>query len=355
MKKSLHSGALRAPGKMFWIGEYSVLFGGPALVAAVDRYAVAQYRTQPSRDGDDLRIQSTHAQTPFIWNSDSAYSSDASSSGGSSAGPESEWSLVRSVLHTLHTELPDFQTPGGFISLDSSALQSDSKLGLGSSGAIAVLATAALTACVPISREEIESLALLAHHHFQGRTGSGGDVIASARGGLTRIQGEGRIPVSIPSSLSYGALYTGVSASTPVLVSRMKVAAERNVNVRELIDNLATISNRAILSLQAARTDSWLACVREFHATEVELTKIADVDIVTDEVQACVDLAARFGCAAKASGAGGGDVVVVFADSPESLRRTKAASEDAGVAFIDLRLDQNGLMPLQLEESLPES
>lgn len=343
MVESLHRGAFRAPGKMFWIGEYSVLFGGPALVAAVDRYALAEYRTHPPRANGTLRVESSHSATPFYWRSGSA-----------APHAHDDWSLVRSVLHTLLNELPGFEVPHGVISLDSGALQSDTKLGLGSSGAIAVLTVAALTACHPIPRDQVEKLALKAHHHFQGRAGSGGDVIASTRGGLTRLQDQSRDAVRVPSSLFCGALYTGVSASTPALVSKMKAAAELDEHVRALLDDLAAISNRAILSLRSGLIGEWMACVREFHAAEAELTRAATVGIVTKEVQACVDLAARFGCSAKASGAGGGDVVVVFADAPDALQSLKSASDAAGFPFIDLHLDHDGLMPVQLRESLPE-
>ncbi len=40
----------RAPGKLVALGEYAVLDGAPALVLAIDRYAVATL--EPSRDGD---------------------------------------------------------------------------------------------------------------------------------------------------------------------------------------------------------------------------------------------------------------------------------------------------------------
>ena len=39
----------RAPGKLVVLGEYAVLQGAPALVLAIDRYAVAML--EPSRDG----------------------------------------------------------------------------------------------------------------------------------------------------------------------------------------------------------------------------------------------------------------------------------------------------------------
>ena len=37
------SPVVTAPGKLFLIGEYAVLEGGPAVLAAVNRRAVAQY------------------------------------------------------------------------------------------------------------------------------------------------------------------------------------------------------------------------------------------------------------------------------------------------------------------------
>ncbi len=39
----------RAPGKLVALGEYAVLEGAPALVLAIDHYAVATLEPQPRR------------------------------------------------------------------------------------------------------------------------------------------------------------------------------------------------------------------------------------------------------------------------------------------------------------------
>ena len=50
----------RAPGKLVLSGAYSVLEGAPALVAAVDRYALADDAREPELVGD-LRVTSARA------------------------------------------------------------------------------------------------------------------------------------------------------------------------------------------------------------------------------------------------------------------------------------------------------
>jgi len=153
---------VRAPGKLVLSGAYAVLSGAPALVAAVDRFALA--------DGDRL----------------------------------AEWATPEVRAALASDQAPWF---------DASALRKDGKkLGLGSSAAILVASLAALE--VPGDAElsdrelcaRVYQRALLAHRMAQGG-GSGIDVAASAHGGLLVARRSGSelalSPVAFPSGLHF--------------------------------------------------------------------------------------------------------------------------------------------------------
>lgn len=144
-----------APGKLILTGEYAVLDGAPALVIAVDRRVVA--RRQP---GDDRPPSS-----PFLL------------------------AVARELAQRYGADSPGARAALE-IAVDSSAFYADSqKLGLGSSAAVTVAATAlALVAQHrAFDRAEVLAIALAAHANAQGAKGargSGADIAAAVYGGV---------------------------------------------------------------------------------------------------------------------------------------------------------------------------
>ena len=138
-----------APGKLIVAGEYAVLDGAPALVVAVDRRAVA--RIQPGPRGS----------SPFL----AAVADEVAARGGDGARALS-------------------------IAVDSRAFYVDTgagplKLGLGSSAAVTVAATA-LALGEPLDRARVFDIAAAAHARAQGARGargSGADIAAAVYGG----------------------------------------------------------------------------------------------------------------------------------------------------------------------------
>ncbi|MCX5743511.1 MAG: phosphomevalonate kinase, partial [Proteobacteria bacterium] len=125
-----------APGKLIISGEYAVLDGAPALVLAVNRRVVARLVGEPS----------TAAPSPFL-------------------------AAVAAELARRGRVMPA-------IVVDSSALYDGAmKLGLGSSAAVTVAATALAIASADPAR--VFPIALAAHQAAQaarGAAGSGADV-----------------------------------------------------------------------------------------------------------------------------------------------------------------------------------
>src|SRR5262245_49593809 len=134
----------RAPGKVVLSGAYAVLEGAPAIVAAVDRYVVAD--------------ASRHAS--FVTREVQA----AIDAGDLSFAPWFDASALRATDDSGHSR----------------------KLGLGSSAAILVAFLAAVlgaSACEGAALEALSERAARAHRLAQAG-GSGIDVTASAMGGV---------------------------------------------------------------------------------------------------------------------------------------------------------------------------
>ena len=310
----------RAPGKLFLIGEYSVLDGGEALVAAVDRHAV---------------IRTSRANRP-TW-SDPEGTQPLVEEGGAAALPPRA-ALVQAVAETLLAE--GMRLAPVVVSADSSSLSGDQKLGLGSSGAVCVGLVRALAPAATV--DDALDLALRAHRRFQSGRGSGGDVIASAMGGLSVVS-PGRLLRHIPRrELPFAVFDTGVAADTRTRVDQFHKWRASHPGAAGTLRALKQTTSEAILALERGDLRAWCEGVREFAGLEREMTR-GGVDIFAEPVERVVSTLEDAGWSAKPSGAGGGDVVVAFHPdaSPDSL---DSLSVHGGLSRIPLAIEWSGVL-----------
>lgn len=271
---------VRAPGKAMLVGEYAVLDGAPAVVAAIDCYAEARVDPQVEK-----RLQAT----PFLIQ----------------AELEAQAELAARGLRV-----------SGVPVVDTSAFSRDGrKLGLGSSASAVVAAVGALLAAAGLEltdtavRRALHGAARRAHDTAQGVAGSGADVLAAAFGGLQTLHCPSPVGIALPSGLVLRLVPTSRSASTAELVARYRsVGAAANV----ARDRQAAAAQRFIDACAAGDASAVLEAVAESQSAFFALAQALDRDLVTDDHRAIIEAAARAGGVAKPSGAGGGDLAVVF-------------------------------------------
>lgn len=291
----------RAPGKVVLSGAYAVLEGAPAIVAAVDRYAVADTDRAPGFVTPEVRAALGDAPAPFV---------------------------------------------------DASALRSgDRKLGLGSSAAILVATLGALEwnaapeAALDAVRGRVFPRALAAHRAAQGG-GSGIDVAASVYGGVLVAQrdpeGLAVEPTRLPRDVRVTVLAARAPASTPELIARVRAFAARDPGeYARRMGRQRAASERAALAVRAGKGSELVAALREQAKALADLGEAAGAPIVTPEVDALAEAAERVGGAALPAGAGGGDVVLWV--TLDSGSRAPAHPE---LDVLDLTLGAPGLEPL---------
>ncbi|MCS6914633.1 MAG: hypothetical protein RMK29_11855 [Myxococcales bacterium] len=275
--------AVRAPGKALLIGEYAVLDGAPAAVAAVDRYATAMLRpAEPS--------------SPYV---------------------RAAIEEARAELRQLGVALPE-----GVPMVDTSAfLGGGHKLGIGSSAATTVAAVGALFAGAGLDpamwREAIHRAAAAAHAAAQGERGSGADVLAATMGGIQALHRPAP-PVALPVSVRFIA--TPQSASTATLLRRVR---EAGALARPALQEMGSAAEEFFGAWAAQDRQGLLRAVERAFEAYLSLERVVGSSLVTPAHAAIHAAARRAGGAAKPSGAGGGDLAVVFlpnADSEEALR-----------------------------------
>lgn len=270
----------RAPGKLVLSGAYSVLEGATAIVAAVDRYVIADTSRPAERQTDEvLAAIRAGSMKHAVW-------FDASA---------------------LRSTLPD---------------GTDVKLGLGSSAAIVAASMAAAWADEDrtLDNRVLFSAALSAHRTAQ-KGGSGIDVAASVFGGILActLGGDPGLvvkPHELPSGVHIHLFATHLSASTPELLRRVRGFSVTSPDrYRALIDRAKA---GAAAALAAHDVPSFLVALTEQTNALRTLGEECSAPIFTPDVNALAAVAVTEQAVFYPSGAGGGDVALFAGSAPPS-------------------------------------
>jgi phosphomevalonate kinase len=327
----------RAPGKLVALGEYAVLEGAPALVLAIDRYAVATL--EPSGDAE------CHLRTRMAEQGDRSFPL------GSASGV--------ALIDTVTGPAPAAPPWSGM--LDSSAFfEGDLKLGLGSSAA-ALCAWAGVWAAYVArgSQRPDTSLAALVglHRAFQGGRGSGIDVGASLTGGVVEFRLDvARAPqvgsVRLPNSVGFAGIFAGRSASTPEFVAHFRAfQAARPGEAAALLRRLSATAEAGCAAARGGAADAFVEAIADYGRGLACLGEAIGADIVTAEHRQIGEHARRHGVAYKVSGAGGGDLGLACALDNGALDAFKASVRERGFRVIELGLAERGLTVDELADA----
>jgi phosphomevalonate kinase len=300
-----------APGKALLCGEYAVLEGAPAVVAAVDR-----------------RVSVAWADDPLTM------------------PPE-----VESTLRLAEAELGPLPS---WLSLDVNDLQQDRvKLGLGSSAAAAVATAGASFATHghdlddPKIVERVFSLAFEGHASIAPQ-GSGVDVAASTFGGFLRFTRKGTASetraLERPGGLVIRLVWTGHAARTNELVGKVRGLRRDDPDAYgECMGRLSEGSGRFASAFEAGNAAEVVVEAGSYGAAMGMLGAAAGAPILDARLERAAELAARFSGSSKPCGAGGGDVAIAFFLDPEAAKGFEVACKDEGLHPIDVSWGATGV------------
>ncbi|MDP2343362.1 MAG: hypothetical protein Q8O67_20560 [Deltaproteobacteria bacterium] len=302
-----------APGKLVLMGEYAVLAGQPAIVAAVD------VRAECVREGGPLEIA------------------------------RDEDGLIAACLQIAATATAEID---GRIDVDTEAFRAGGiKYGLGSSAAACV---ALLRALLPnLQLDQLHDLAQRAHRKFQRGKGSGVDVCASVFGGIQRFVRrdddvtEVKALPPLPDGVALLPVWTGISADTRAYLASIERAfgesspfmAGGSHEIDRILRQLGAASQEFQL---ATFPEDLFVAVDEAHDALRRLGELAGANIVSAQHSAIATIARACGGAAKPSGAGGGDISLCFVGEPEARDCTQRL-ETAGFRVLDLVVGAPGV------------
>jgi phosphomevalonate kinase len=327
--------ALSAPSKLFLCGEYAVLWGGTARLAAVAPRGTALVRRRADR-----QIHLVLAEGRLVG--------DATPVGARWRAqiPPAFHFAARTVDEALRAKGGE---PLGFdLALSPSRSAADGrKLGLGGSARAAALASEAARFALELPVDALK-LALLAHFKAQDGVGSGADVAAIFAGGIVRYR---RHPLE--ESTRRATLAAAPGASQPVDLWRLPPTpvhlgyafTRESVSTRVLIAEVERRFGAGGRAAFVAQSDA-LGSAMEDGLLRGDFTVIRDsIDrleallagigpLETENTRQILAVARNHGCVAKISGAGGGDGCVLFApDLPSRDAALQALSTRRFLAF----------------------
>ena len=346
-----------APGKLVLLGEYSVLYGGPAVVLAIERRAIVTLT--PSDD----ELWSVHS--PGLVTGEPRFELLPDGSQNWIKGTQEEirqLTLVACVMGTLVRSgvVNPALMSAATLNLDTRAFfeplgSASSKLGLGSSAALTTALASALVFWVggeDVISHRLNWLRTLMsiHRDFQGGGGSGIDLAASLFGGVLEygLSEDGfpavARPIELPGDLELLYVWTGRSADTGQFLRRLTERSALNPGgIARALDDLSKASESGIQALRSSRTERFLEAVDAFCGGLEALGREAEMPIMSTEHQHLLALARRCGVRYKPSGAGGGDLGMGMTNDRRALERMAAAVRQAGFETIDLSVASRGM------------
>ena len=313
MSRILEDLRVSAPGKLFLSGEYAVLHGGAAVVAAVDRRAVARF------------TQKNHG----------------------SAMVEAALAGTRQYLTAQGLSTQPFEHLGVRVET-SGFVQGGRKLGLGSSAAVCAAVCGLLFEAASLKiaehREALFGVARDAHTRAQEGKGSGGDIAAAVYGGYIAYSQE-QTPTPIEDlQLHYVAAWSGRSASTTELIGQVsRLAVHAPALFEQHIAVLKRLGQLLASAFEQGKGAEARALYEQYGAAMDALGKSAGAPIWTEQHHAIAQIARSHGGACKPSGAGGGDLALALFDGSENAERFQVDVRNAGFQPVPLQLGAPGL------------
>ena len=309
-----------APGKIVLTGEYAVLVGAPALVAAVDRRVTCRLAL-PQTGGWRITTR--------------GFASDVALSKADVFGAPPN--TIAGVVARLLGEraAPDHAR----IAIDSSACHSADgrKLGIGSSAAALTALAVALRALDgrPPALSELIDL----HAGFQGG-GSGLDVAAAFVGGVIRYQNRRAAPARLPQGLSKQVVWCGAGTSTSDRLAAFN--AWRAGGLPRALDRLAAAAD--VVSAHLGDAERFVAAYGEYADELDRFDRAAKLGVFGPRHRRVHRVAVAAGVEYKPCGAGGDDVGLALAADQAAL--TKFADALGAAAGGP---DDDGIEPLDID------
>jgi mevalonate kinase len=320
-----------APAKVILFGEHFVIYGGPAILAAINKRISVDAHIL-ANDEDRIVIRSDIGVAGEYGHNGDFNTLEGGTKAKAILDPL--YGAIRQVLLMRNKKKMGIE-----VSISSRVPPG---IGLGSSSASCVATVAAVDSLFRkhISRHQVCELAIESERQIHKRT-SGADCYVSTFGGLMRYCTKPKNFKSIETkgSLSLVVASTGIKHYTSDLVSGVKRFRDKNKTLFESLTKQASeICLQAWTAIESGECDRIGELMNE---NQIILRQIG---VSHHKAQDIIDICSKAGAiGAKITGAGGGGAIIALA--PGTRESTKIASKvkAAGYQSFEVEIDYKGL------------
>lgn len=325
-------GKASAPAKVILFGEHFVVYGSPAILAAINK-----------RISVDARIMIPN-ENKIIVRSDIGVAGEYNNNNGEFNALEGG-SKAKALLDPLYGAirqvllLRNKKNIGMEIGISSRVPLG---IGLGSSAASCVATVAAVDSLFEKNpnRQTVCKLAIKSERLIHKRT-SGADCYVSTFGGLMQYYGKSKSfkKIETKETLSLVVASTGIKHSTSELVAGVKRFKNTNRTLFESLSKQASdICLQACAAIESGKCDKIGELMNQ---NQIILQQIG---ISHHKVRDIIDICSKAGAiGAKMTGAGGGGAVIALAASKQESTKIASHIKAAGYQSFEVEIDYNGL------------
>ena len=327
-------GKASAPAKVILFGEHFVVYGSPAILAAINKRISVGARTI-IHDENKIVIRSDIGVAGEYRNNGEFNALEGENK--SKAVLDPLYGAVRQVL--LMRNKKKKKNIGIEIGISSRVPPG---IGLGSSAASCVATVAAVDSLFQKnpSRQKVCELAIESERLIHKRT-SGADCYVSTFGGLMQYYGKSKSFKNIETkgSLFLVVASTGIKHSTSDLVAGVKRFKDTNRILFESLSKQASdICLQACTAIKSGKCDKIGELMNE---NQIILQQIG---ISHHKVRDIIDICSKAGAmGAKITGAGGGGAVIALAASKQESTKIASHVKAAGYKSFEVEIDYKGL------------
>lgn len=324
-------GKASAPAKVILFGEHFVVYGSPAILAAINKRISVDARTI-IHDENKIVIRSDIGVAGEYHNNGEFNALEGGSKSKSVLDPL--YGAIRQVLL-----MKNKKNIGIEIGISSRV---PAGIGLGSSAASCVATVAAVDSLFQKnpSRQKVCEIAIESERLIHKRT-SGADCYISTFGGLMQYYGKSKSFKNIETneSLSLVVASTGIKHSTSDLVAGVKRFKDKNRILFESLSKQASdICLQACTAIESGKYDKIGELMNE---NQILLEQIG---ISHHKAREIIDICSKAGAiGAKTTGAGGGGAVIALAASKQESTKIASHIKAAGYQSFEVEIDYNGL------------
>jgi mevalonate kinase len=328
-------GKASAPAKVILFGEHFVVYGSPAILAAINKRISVDARTI-IHDENKIVIRSDIGVAGEYRNNGEFNALEGGSKAKAVLDPL--YGSIRQVL-LMRNKKKKKKNIGIEIGISSRVPPG---IGLGSSAASCVATVAAVDSLFQKnpSRQKVCELAIESERLIHKRT-SGADCYVSTFGGLMQYYGKSKSFKNIETkgSLSLVVASTGIKHSTSDLVAGVKRFKDTNRILFESLSKQASdICLQACTAIKSGKCDKIGELMNE---NQIILQQIG---ISHHKVRDIIDICSKAGAmGAKITGAGGGGAVIALAASKQESTKIASHVKAAGYQSFEVEIDYKGL------------